>query len=188
LASALLVAPIPAIAQEAAAVSKAESRPLEMARDLIGTIYPVERRDRMIIDMATSLGIQSAAPRIKEIEDEGAQQIVADHVAGMMGRMRPLLQVHIPKMLDAMAYAYAETFTYAELEAIRDFARTEAGKAYFSRSPALVNHPRAVEVNKSLFNHTKIFSEAEQEALRQKLQAYFESNAQAGSQPGSRHW
>ncbi|MEZ5737429.1 MAG: hypothetical protein R3E09_16795 [Novosphingobium sp.] len=181
LAAAFLVAPVSANAQNTIATSKIDSRSLEIARKIIDEMFPPERREQMIFEMATSLGVQSATPRIKDIEDEGAQKIVADHLTGMMERMRPILRAHIPKMLDAMAYAYVDTFTYSELEAIYAFAQSEAGKTYFSRSPSLVSHPTVVDTNKSLFEASKRFSEAEQQELIKKLQIYFEKKAQTGS-------
>ena len=187
LAAAALAAislPAPAIAQDAVATSDVSAESLQVARDIIAAMYPPETREDTIVEMAQSLGAQIAGSRnLDEIDDEGARRILEEGLVEGLRGLRPIMARHIPKLMDATAIAYADTFTLTELVAIRNFASTPAGAAFFEQSPGLMNHPALTSANGPYFEELHRYAQELQARMLADLEAYFMEQAQGTADP-----
>jgi hypothetical protein len=147
------------------------------ARAIIGIMFPPAQREQMMKKMLDDI-IQPMrqtfyAPKIEDAELKALFDAALDE---MMTVQFGVVQRHMPAIFDAMAMAYSNEFSLAELKDIRAFAESPSGTRYLSRSTAIVGDPAVMKVNREMFAASKAASETVLPQLKAKLAAYLEAH------------
>jgi hypothetical protein len=180
-AAALAVALVPAtpvVAQDVAAPpAVADEAELVEARAVIEVMYPPADRAKIFDTMLVNLNDQiRASIPLDGIGDPGLRAIVDEVLAGLAARESPMLQKHTPALLEAMAVAYSNEFTLAELRDIRVFAQTSSGGRYLSRAAAIIGDPAVAAVNTDIMTESFEFAGTVRTELQQKVIAYLSAH------------
>ena len=91
----------------------------------------------------------------------------------------------MPAMFEAMAIAYSNEFSMAELKDIRAFATTPSGSRYLSRSLAMATDPAVRKVNAAMIADAQKLSLTMIEELKARIAAYLEEHPEADAKPES---
>lgn len=169
LAAALLAMPLaPARAQPADPAEMAD------ARAIIATMFPAERQDeifrRMMEDMMAQM--RAGFEIDQSLNDPGLRKIIDEYLDGTPERVMPTLRIYMPGILEATAEAYSREFAPKELQEIRAFAETPAGKHYFSSVTSLLSDPAVAAANQRYFAAVEELLSDDKEKLKAKLVAY----------------
>jgi hypothetical protein len=170
-----LVAAAPAWAQTAPATPAVAPDPAELAeaRAVIDIMYPAAERGKIFDELLTSFNdqIRTSVP-LDALQDDGLKAIVDEVLSGLPARQSPLMQKHTPALLEAMAVAYVNEFTLAELKDIRAFATTPSGGRYLSRATYLIGDPAVAEVNTAIMTESFAFADTVRGEQQHKVLAY----------------
>ena len=112
----------------------------------------------------------------QKLSDPGLKAIIEDYIQEAMKRQRPVLQKHLPDMLEGMATAYAREFSLAELKDIHSFAQTRAGNHYLTKSMALVGDPAVAKANTAMITEMHTVTNAMLPELKEKVIAYLKAH------------
>jgi hypothetical protein len=170
---ALLAVAVPAAAQNDEAAELVE------ARAIVAVMFPPTERDQMFRTMIEQLigQMEQAAPfDITSIGDPALTKMVAQFRDSMMESVMPIVQAHLPRILDASAVSYTHEFDLAELRDIRAFAETPAGRHYLSRSTALLGDPAVAEANTAYMREIQALAAVRQGDFREEVRDYFEAH------------
>lgn len=183
LAGALLLASVSASAnaavQQPSAADADAAAKLTEARAIVAYILPVQNREQMLRDLVHQISAQMATvmpTRIDDVHDAGLTEIMTKFRARVPDILLPVLNAHMPRLLDGMATAYTHEFSLAELKQIHAFADTPAGGHYLSRSAALMGDPAVVESNKAYLADLKTVVAKESDALKAELITYLKAH------------
>jgi hypothetical protein len=151
---------------------------LAEARIIIEAMLPADKREQMILDMATAVGNQAAAgfmtgPIFKE---PGIKAIIDQYLADLPNMMRPLFATHMPQILEATALSYTREFTLAELQDISAFARTTSGQRYFLNLQKFQSDPAVAAANQAMFADLAPVQQAAIGRLQAQVQEYLAAN------------
>jgi hypothetical protein len=171
------------VAGTAATVDQVE---LAEARAVIDIMYPPAERMKMFDTLLINLNeqIRGSMP-LDAIKDAGLKAIVDDHLGGLAAREAPVLQKHAPALLEAMAVAYTNEFTLAELHDIRAFAQTPSGGRYLSRAAFIVADPAIAVANTTMMTEAYELAGTMRNELQQKIVAYLTEHPEVAEQLAS---
>jgi hypothetical protein len=116
------------------------------------------------------------------VKDPGLKAIISESLDKSLASQKPLLQKHIPAMLDAMALAYSNEFSLAELKEIHAFAMTPSGGHYLSRSTAIIGDPAVAKVNSAIIADSQELALAVRDELKAKIAAYLEAHPEVNEE------
>lgn len=174
--AALALAPQAAMAQAVppAAAPAPDPANLAVSQQIIAILLPPDQRLAMVRRMqeAITAPMRANMQLPPELNDPGLTKLLHDYLDTLPGLMSPVLAEHMPALADAMARAYARTFTHGELEQILAFARTPAGGKYFLRSSTLLQDPDVAAVNGQLFRAGQEIAVKTSGQLQTQIRAY----------------
>jgi hypothetical protein len=174
---ACLIASSPAGASVPTPEQQAE---LAEAQAIIDVMLPPAQRQKMFDDMLTTITNQMRqGMQTEALADPGVNAIVSKYLDRMVEAQKPLLQKHVPAMTEAIATAYSNEFSLAELKDIHAFANTPSGRHYLSRSLALVSDPAVAKVNMAMIKETQQLILGMRDDLKAELLAYYEAHPEA---------
>ena len=182
-ATALCAISAPASAAAVAAQSAAsDAAELVEARAIVQTIYPPAQRSEMVRTLVSTIlkQMDQAMPVSKEFGDPGLQKILADFRARVPDILMPIVDKHMPAIIEAVATAYVHEFDLAELKQIRAFAQTPAGGHYFSRAMYVIGDPAVAAANQAYFKDLAAVAEAEKVKLAADVAAYVDAHPDVG--------
>jgi hypothetical protein len=170
-----LALPAALAAQDEAYVPPPEE--LALARGIIEVMYPVDKREELLLAMAGNIAKQYsdgvmdgplyAEPDIRAIMDK--------FMAEIPEALRPAFAKHMPIIFEATAVAYTRQYTLAELRDILAFAKTPSGQRYFSTLTELLGDPAVARANQAYFAElapaSRAYGEKANAALREYLMA-----------------
>lgn len=163
----------PATAAPIASRPQAEAAELAEARAIIEIMYPSAERQKTFDKLMTDISAQfrqSVPP--DTLTDPGLNAIVHEFLDSSMRRVRPVLHKHLPDTMAAMAVAYTNEFSLAELKDIHAFAQTPSGRRYLSRSVAIISDPAVAKVNSAMMTELFELNTAMRAELRDEILAY----------------
>lgn len=175
--AALLIAlPGAAFAQDEAYVPPAEE--LVEAKVIIEAMFPADKRDQVLLDMASSLAQQAASGFMSGpiYEEPGIKAIMDAYIADLPDTFRPLFAKHLPQIFEATAIAYTREFTLDELKDISEFARTPSGQRYFISLQKFQSDPAVAKANQNMFVDLAPIQQAAGAKLMQQVEAYLVAN------------
>jgi len=175
---ALLLAAVPvgAVAQDTSA-SSADAAELAEARAIIDVMFPPAQREQMFDKVLTDLTNQFRQSMPAEaLNDPGLKAILDEFLASALARERPMMNRHLPEIMDSIAQAYVHEFSLAELKDIHAFALTPAGSHYLSRSSALIADPAVARVNTRIMAEAQALSRQMEDDLKAKIIAYLKAH------------
>ena len=148
-----------------------------LGKEIIDLGMPEERRmdifmramDDMMAQMqqATEASAGPADPEVKKITQK--------YIDGFKKDAQGVLETHLPNMMDAMATAYAETFTEKELKDIRDFVSTPSGQKFVEYSPRIMSSPTYAEANQKYMMDIMQLAGPMRQGLAEDLHRYMQS-------------
>jgi hypothetical protein len=171
-----LASPGSLAAQEEPYVPPADE--LAEAQVIIEAMLPPDKREQILLDLASSVAKQASAGFMNGpiFEEPGVKAIVDGFLADLPKVYRPLFAEHMPKILDATAVAYTREFTLEELRDISSFARTPSGQRYFLRIQALQSAPEVAAANSAMFTDLGPIARAASVKVGQEVEAYLATN------------
>lgn len=175
--AALLIAlPGAAFAQDEAYVPPAEE--LVEAKVIIEAMFPADKREQVLLDMASSLTQQAASGFMSGpiYEEPGIKAIMDAYIADLPDTFRPLFAKHLPQIFEATAIAYTREFTLDELKDISEFARTPSGQRYFISLQKFQSDPAVAKANQNMFVDLAPIQQAAGAKLMQQVEAYLVAN------------
>lgn len=135
-------------ASPAASTTQLDPARLAAAQRVVGQFFPADRRDLMVETMLTPSFNnirESMLARFKPGGSFGNDPAFRAKLDSFMreeqGRALRLLRASMPRMMDAMARAYARRFTASQLDEIAAFFRTPTGRLYVTQSMTLMSDP-----------------------------------------------
>jgi hypothetical protein len=185
IAGACLIASMPAsaAAQQPSGTQSDSQAELAEARAILEIMLPPPQRQKMFDDMLGSLNAQYQQGLIADsVKDPGLKAIISESLDKSLASQKPLLQKHIPAMLDAMALAYSNEFSLAELKEIHAFAMTPSGGHYLSRSTAIIGDPAVAKVNSAIIADSQELALAVRDELKAKIAAYLEAHPEVNEE------
>jgi hypothetical protein len=156
--------------------SPTEAAKLVQARAIIQVIIPPSQQDAMFAKLQSDLINQMMPTRASWMQDPGITKILDDFLNEAMAKQRIVFKKHLPDQLDAMAQAYSQSFSLAELKEINAFAQTPAGHHYLSESLAIVGDPAVAKANSAAVAEVRAVTEAMAPELKSKVIAYVEAH------------
>lgn len=147
---------------------------LALARDVIATGFPPEKREALFFAAVDGLIAQMRKVMFAELNnDPGAAAIVNRKVDEFLGKSKGVMVAHIPALMDGMAQAYAREFTVEELTQYRAFAATPGGQHFFLRSSAIISDPAFAAANESYMRELQPLIGKMRDELTAEMIAYF---------------
>ncbi|MGV3510685.1 MAG: DUF2059 domain-containing protein [Novosphingobium sp.] len=166
-------------AAEPAASTTAQSDALdpakvEVARQIIATGYPVDKREAIFSNAIDAMLVQMRSTMLSSLKnDPGAEKLVNTKVDSFIGESKTILNGHIPALMDAMAQAYSREFSLAELAELKAFASTPTGQHFFLRNSAVLSDPSFRAANEAYMRELMPTIDKMREAIIRDLTAYF---------------
>lgn len=121
----------------------------QLAAQIVEYGYPPEGRLAMFMNVADEVSGQLIAAMPNVMEDPQMRAVVERHAERISAGTRDVLEDHIDNLMEALAIAYAENFTRAELEGLHAFVSSPAGRGFLARSTAVASHPAFVKANQA---------------------------------------
>lgn len=176
-----LAAPVatPAVAQAAAAngsqpmtVVATQASKRDMAHAIINIMFPPAQRaatmDKLLSDILTP--IRQNMP-MGGLTDPGLKALLNTFMDKVQAQQQQQIHRHFPELVEAMATAYENAFSEAELLDVLAFASSPSGQRYLSRSITLASDPAVTKVYSAMI--------AEGNALNKPLLDEFKTEAMA---------
>lgn len=173
----------PAFAQETAPIEEgAETispERLALAQQIVDRGFPEETRETAFFGtMDQMVGqMREASLAAGGLDDEGAVAILDEWITDYVANSKTVLRGHIPRLMDGLARAYANTFTQDELNDILAFVSTSSGQRFFELSPALIAEPNFAAANQAYMDEVMGQLPKAQGELRDRLMEYFQNKA-----------
>ena len=153
------------------------------ARAIIEIMLPPEKRMETFGSVVRNMLDQMRANATREVTDPGLARIVNDHLDTIPARLAPIIEKHIPLMLDAQAKAYARAFSLDELKQIRTFAETPAGQHYLTEAPKLMGDPDVAATNRAYMADVMDEARNSRGGLTEQVRAYLVKHPEAAPKP-----
>ncbi len=177
IAGAFLAASLIIAAPACAEGQSDDAAKLREAQAIIQVIFPPAQREQMMDKILTTLGAQMRPAVLHDaMSDPGLKSIVDAYFDKVMTLERPVLQKHIPDMLEASAVAYTHEFSLAELKDIHAFAQTQSGRHYFARASAILSDPAVAKVNTAMALEGQATARSLMPEFKEKLVAYLKAH------------
>lgn len=175
-AAALFASPAQLAAQDDTYVPPADE--LALAKVIIETMFPADRREQMILDISANMAKQASEGFMQGpiFEEPGIRAVLDRSIADLPNTLRPVFSAHMPKIFEATAIAYTRQFTLEELQDISAFAQTPSGQRYFRSLQLLLSDPAVAKANQGMFEAGAPVIKAKQERLKAELVNYLEAN------------
>lgn len=111
-----------------------------VARQIVAIVLPPDRAMAIMGSITDSVMRPIEAQMHTQLgtDDPGLNAIFNDFLRTIPGSLRATIEPMMPDMVEAMAQAYARTFTREELAQVLAFGQTPAGAKYLSRASDLV--------------------------------------------------
>lgn len=178
LALAVLAGPGQFASPASAQVATVDPARLELGRQIIAIMYPPEKRQAMAGSLVENVLAQFRAsmndPSI--YSDPGMKKILDDAFASIPQRLSPAVQAHLPRLLEAMARAYAREFSAAELQETLAFARTPSGRHYLQSSPTIMADRDIAAANSTYFGQVQQVSQQITADFRRNVTTYLQAH------------
>jgi hypothetical protein len=171
-------------AQQAAETSSNQQAELAEAHAIIEIMFPPATRQKMFDDMLSSLMAQMRQGLLADSPtDPGVNAILSKFLDKSIDAQKQLLQRHTPAIMAAMAVAYINEFSLAELTDVHAFAMTPSGRRYLTRSLAMVSDPAVAKVNAVMIADSQKLAVAMRDELKAEIAAYREAHPEADTKP-----
>lgn len=184
---AMLSTPAVAAYREAGAPATAnEAHKIALARQIVDLGYPEARREALFFASMDQMVMQMRQATLSSLpdRDEGAMAIVDQWLAQYVSDSKEVLRSHLPSIMNAIALAYANMFTEAELRDIHAFVSTSSGQRFFELSPAILGEPNFARANQAYMNDIMDRLPGAQKELEDELRDYFlRQDAETSSTP-----
>ncbi|MDE2436242.1 MAG: hypothetical protein KGM49_08285 [Sphingomonadales bacterium] len=159
--------PLPSIACEGAAATD-----LAKARSIVGVAFPDGAQSDNLGKLLSALTEQIRTAWQPDLSDPELMALLNAKMRSVPTVLRPLLDRHLPRILDATACAYVHKFTPQELTSISEFAHTPAGSRFLAESPKLVADPTVAAVNQDYLKELRQVAQEFQNSVRDDVIAY----------------
>lgn len=174
-----LVMPGKAMAQAATTDDATE---LAEARSILAIMFPPAEREVMFATMIQQLLAQARQAMPQDaMRDPGVATILNRYLDDLPDRLAPLVNAHLPKIIDATAVAYTNEFSLQELVDIRGFAQTPSGQRYLRASTKMIGDPAVAAANTAYLTELQAQQLQMQQQLMAELQAYARQNPEAAA-------
>lgn len=175
-AAVLLAAPSIAFAQTEPYSPPADE--MAEAAVIIEAMFPADKREQILLDIATTTAQQAAAGFLTGpvFEEPGIKAIMDGYIADLPSTFAPLFAKHMPKIFEATAIAYTREFTAEELRDIAAFARTPSGQRYFISLQTFQSDPAVAAANQAMFADLALLQRDSSAALREEVEQYLMAN------------
>jgi hypothetical protein len=151
---------------------------LGVARSLLSTLVPPEKRDAMIDGMMKSMMANitqgmTESPFFKEAlaKEPRARSIFERFIARQQTESLTLLKQNMPSMIEAMSKAYARRFTAAQMGEMRAFFETPTGRIYIDQAATIMSDPDVAKWQRDLMASSMNRMPSEMTALMNELKA-----------------
>jgi hypothetical protein len=160
-------------AAQSAAATPTDPAKLGEATAIIEIMFPPAEREQTFDTMINELLAQfrKGVP-VNLVSDPGLKAIVDKYFDSIPVRVKPAIQAHLPRIMQATAVAYTHEFSLEELKQIHAFAQTDVGEHYLKRASALIGDPVVAEENSAYMKDIQAASASMQSDMRQELTAY----------------
>ncbi|HEX7712233.1 MAG TPA: hypothetical protein VF418_14985 [Sphingomonadaceae bacterium] len=166
-----------AFAQDASASAPADPAKLSEANSIIEIMFPPAERDRTFDAMVQQILAQFRQGIPEDlVSDPGLKAILNKYFDSIPVRLKPTIQRHLPKIMEATAIAYTHEFSLDELKQIHVFAQTDAGRHYFQRASVLIGDPAVAAANADYLKDIQADSLTMQGELRDEVVAYVQAH------------
>jgi len=108
--------------------------------------------------------------------DPGLKAILEKFLDDSQRQQRPLIQKHVPALLEAMAGAYTRAFSLTELRDVRAFSQFPSGRSYLSKSTAIIGDPAVTRVNAALMKESQALTQQTLPAFTAEIVEYVKSH------------
>ncbi len=164
------------VAQDSGYVPPADE--LALAKVIIDTMYPIDMREDMLLEVAANVGRQIAQTSASDpiFQEPGIKAIMDKFLADLPETLRPAFAKHMPLIFDATAVAYTRAFTLDELQDISRFAQTPSGQRYFSNLSGLLGDPAVAVANQGLIEEIGPLQQEQGTRVGQEVEAYLLAN------------
>jgi hypothetical protein len=145
-------APAPVSAAQPAPAAAPSRERLALARQFVGLTVTEDSYFNLM-----RLGALRAATQMTLASEDGADtppEVIEQGVDMAFAKIRPVLHVHLPRLLDAYAHAYAGKFSADELRAMNAFAASPAGKHYLGEREFVLQDPGVLQAQQELMEAT----------------------------------
>ena len=175
----LVAAASPAIAADnapAPAAMAPDSEVMSLSREIIATIVPADKRHEVFGGVMRAMVSQMKPSMTAKITDLGLKAIIDRRLDEMPDTFMPVLDKHIPDLLEGMALAYSHEFPLDELRQIAAFAKTPAGAHYLFRSSAILSDPAFAAANQRYMADITAQLPAYQDEIRKEVLDYLKKH------------
>lgn len=154
---------------------------LAYAKVIIEAMYPEDKRDQMVLDLASTVANQMAAGTMSGpiFEEPGIRAIMEQFLKELPEVLRPTFTKHLPAIFEATAIAYTREYTLEELRDISAFAQTPSGKRYFLSLQKLQSDPAVASANTTMFKDVDPVTKQQGDKVRQQVEAFLMANPDA---------
>jgi hypothetical protein len=169
--------PASAVVRQSAVPNANDPAELIVAHSVIEILFPPMQRQAMMDKMMADLmaPIRQNMPT-ESITDPGLLAIMNGMLDKVQELQRQQTHKHFPAILDAMAIAYSNEFTLAELKDVYTFAQTSSGRRYLSRSSALVSDPAMLKVYSTMIVDSRESMKPTLEQFSVKVREYLKAH------------
>lgn len=154
---------------------------LAYAKVIIEAMYPEDKRDQMVLDLASTVANQMAAGTMSGpiYKEPGIRAIMEQFLKDLPEVLRPTFTKHLPAIFEATAIAYTREYTLEELRDISAFAQTPSGKRYFLSLQKLQSDPAVASANTTMFKDVDPVTKQQGDNVRQQVEAFLMANPDA---------
>ena len=160
--AALALTPAQALADEA--------RETALATQIVELGYPEDQRVAMFGGAIDAMSSQMLAA-MPENMPPAVLAIVKDEQASFNASAKQVLESHIPDLMSALAVAYRDEFSEAELEELLVFMKSPVGRGFFVRSTKLIENPRFAAANQAYMQEIVGMMPDMQARLKSRIEA-----------------
>jgi hypothetical protein len=164
------VSPSAAAIVSQSATENAEA--LRLAREIVAIAFPPEQQSATMHQLLVAFTQQMKTAWASDLNDPGLNTILDRYIASIPDRLMPLINQHMPLMLDATAQAYTREFSLSEIVQLRAFAGTAVGTHMLSRGTALLSDPAVAQANQAYLRELQSLNAQASSELRGEVEAY----------------
>lgn len=156
---------------------------LAVANDIVAIQFPPEQREATMRQMMDALSHQMQVTWGSAIEDEGLRAILSKDLDQFADRIMPVVNKHIPNIMNAMACAYARNFEISDLRNVRTFAQTASGAKFLQIGPKAIADPSVAAANQAYFSEVQTYFTEYMEKVNADVSDYHASKSKKSKKP-----
>ncbi len=156
-AAALLASPVISASAQEAEEEQADTLPalnpesVAIANEILLLAYPVETRSAMFNSISETM-FEQVKDSMSLLPDNPEVQAALDAFGRrILDKSKPIMDRHIPTLMEGWANAYADMFTTEELSELLAFVKTETGQKFFQLSVDVLKSPYYTEPMQAYF-------------------------------------